>query len=49
MCPITQVVSGPSAFYDSREEIPKEGILRERLRKWGVFEDAAIFAMLKKE
>src|SRR5204862_7847414 len=27
----------------------KEGILRERVRKWGVFEDVAIMAVLRKE
>ena len=27
----------------------KEGVLRERVRKWGVFEDVALFAVLRKE
>ncbi len=27
----------------------KEGVLRERVRKWGVFEDVAILAVLQKE
>jgi len=27
----------------------KEGILRERLCKWGIFEDVALFSLLKKD
>jgi RimJ/RimL family protein N-acetyltransferase len=27
----------------------KEGILRERLRKWEVFEDVALYAVLKRD
>jgi len=27
----------------------KEGVLRERVRKWGTFEDVAILAVLRKE
>ena len=27
----------------------REGILRERVRKWGVFEDVAVLSVLRKE
>ena len=27
----------------------QEGILRERVRKWGVFEDVAVLSILRKE
>ncbi len=27
----------------------REGVLRERVRKWGVFEDVAVLSILRKE